>query len=260
MPTPMKRHPIFTVPNLDFIPHAIGSDEARASCVMPSPGELRLWRFRADWHLVSCDDARAWLSPAERHRSKHLHSDALPKRFLVSRTVLRRILSRMLDRPPEAIALSDSDDGQPRLLATQPSVELSIHIATAGIWVIIGISTTCLGIGTVIPSPGSSAGAATMMLDLGALPQSSVLERLFPDVCTDRQQRARCTSMMRLAAKGWLPLSPVLTSECVASSTIVNAHGECCHVLDVPMPGTISAAVALTQNATRVDAFGWLKN
>jgi hypothetical protein len=69
MLTLTKRHAIFTVPGLEFILPGISSDEARASCVIPSPGELRLWRFRADWHLVPCDNARTWLSPAERDRS-----------------------------------------------------------------------------------------------------------------------------------------------------------------------------------------------
>lgn len=66
---------------------------------------------------------------------------------------------------------------------------------------------------TVIPSSGN----ASMRFDLGAMPEASMLDRLFPDVGSDRQQRARFTSVIRLAAKGWLPLSPVLTSECAAS-------------------------------------------
>ncbi|CAH2812742.1 MAG: hypothetical protein CBARDMAM_7259 [uncultured Caballeronia sp.] len=74
------------------------------------------------------------------------------------------------------------------------------------------------------------------------------------------QQHVRHASLSRLAALGILAPKPAITVAYGAAAIVDTATDQRCHILDLPMPGKIAAAVALPQIVTRVDAFGWTKD
>ncbi|MFP6559396.1 hypothetical protein WJ542_13975 [Paraburkholderia sp. B3] len=77
---------------------------------------------------------------------------------------------------------------------------------------------------------------------------------------TPEQRSARHSGVARLAALGKLGADPTIAAEYAAATIIHSAPDQRCHILDLPMPGKITAAVALPQTISRVDAFGWVKD
>ncbi|WP_321943650.1 4'-phosphopantetheinyl transferase family protein [Paraburkholderia tropica] len=255
---PIKTHPIFRTAGLDFVPHRADQDSPAARTI-PALGHLALWRFRADWHSVSRDEANSWLSGSERKRARHYPNSALAKRHLVGRAMLRCILSRMLRCRPDAIMLTDGTDGQPHLRCPDLRRTVCIHVAYAGVWIVIGLSATDLGIDAVMPVPSGPAMEKSVSKQLRTKTTTTPPDHLFPDVI-DAPQQARCVSLSRLASIGGLGPEPVVATEYDAAQVIHTSIGQRYHILDLPMPGKITAAVALPQIVTRVDAFGWLKD
>lgn len=241
-------HPIYTTPGLDFTVYKASID-APAARTVPLLGSVVLWRFRAEWQDISRHNAHSWTSRAERERTRHYPNAALAKRFLVGRAALRLVLSGMLDCSADKIELIDGVDGQPQLLWPRPLTRVCIHVAYAGIWVIVGLSATDLGIGTVLPVPDAIAKPTLT---------ASLPDHLFPDVMTETQERARHASLSLLATNGSMDPQPIIVARYGAASVIATSTDQRCHVLDLPMPGKIAAAVAVTQLVNRVDAFGWI--
>lgn len=252
-----KRHPIYETPGIDFIPHPIAFDSS-SSQKIPTSGNAVLWRFRAEWQSISREDAQGWISRAERERIRHYPNSALAKRYLVGRAAVRRVLSGMLGCPPGAIELADGTDGQPHVLRPSPRTRICIHVAYAGIWVIIAVGAVDVGIGAVVPVPGGTI-AQTPRFEPGTI-QATLPEHLFPELQVQAQQQARHASLFSLAVNGSLDPEPVVAAQYGAASIVNTSTSQRCHILDLPMPGKIAAAVALAQLVTRVDAFGWIKN
>ncbi|MDR5798697.1 MULTISPECIES: hypothetical protein [unclassified Caballeronia] len=75
-----------------------------------------------------------------------------------------------------------------------------------------------------------------------------------------RQQEARYASLAKLASIGVFTSNPASASESGAATIIKSGAGHKFHVIDLPMPGNIAAAVSTPQIITRVDAFGWTRN
>ncbi|MBY4674325.1 hypothetical protein K6W12_27255 [Burkholderia multivorans] len=254
---PIRGHPVFQTLGLDFVPQppTLGARPCRD---FPASGNLILWRVRAEWHGMRREEGLPWLSPVERERAKHHPNPALAKRYQVGRATLRCILSGMLGCSPGAVDLVDGSDRQPRLRGTE--VTPAIHVAYAGNWILIGISATGLGLGTVVPvagwdRPGGDAVAGD--------PNARVAAELFPDIPTVgqwAQQRARRESVYRLASSHDLGTKPAVVTQYGAASMISSPDGRRYQILDLPMPGRIAAAVALAGKVSRVDAFGWVRD
>jgi hypothetical protein len=255
---PIRNHPIFRTAGLDFAPHPARHDSP-ASTNLPSKGHLILWRFRADWRSASRDEAYSWLSVAERERAKHYPNPALAKRYLVGRATVRQILSRMLDCGPGTVVLGDGADGQPLLYQPEPRSALCIHITYAGVWIIVGLSVTEIGIAASVPVTRSigieEPPITNLRTDTAALP-----EQLFAKMTEPLQQHVRHASLSRLASLGILAPKPAIAVAYGAAAIVDTETEQRCHILDLPMPGKIAAAVALPQIVTRVDAFGWIKD
>ncbi len=255
---PIKTHPIFRTAGLDFIPHRANSDTTAARTI-PAMGNLVLWRFRADWHSISRDEAYSWLSGPERERARLYPNSALAKRYLVGRAMLRLILSRMLRCTPDAIMLIDGTDGQPHLHRPEPHRKVHIHTAYAGVWIVVGFSATDLGIGAVLPVLSGPPPEEPVPKQFWTKTTTTPPRNLFPEA-EDAPQQARYASLSRLASIGILGPESVVATKYDAAQVIHTSIGQRCHILDLPMPGKITAAVALPQIVTRVDAFGWVKD
>jgi len=207
------------------------------SVAAPRAGELHLWRFRCEWLPVPVQEGETWLSKGERERARLHPNAALRKRFISARVVTRWIVANLFDCEPHAVDLQD--DGNEKLRARHPhdGRGISIDIAYAGIWIVIGIASTTLGLSVAVPSPGAA-------LD---------------DTRETSRQRVRYGSLcnaLRYAPVG-IDLD-LLSSDAASCAFDLAEHGRW-HVLDLPMSGKIRAAVALAQPVTQVHAVGWPK-
>lgn len=203
----------------------------------PRAGELHVWRFRCEWLPVPVQEGEVWLSKGERERARLHPNSALRKRFISARVVTRWIVANLFDCEPHAVDLQG--DGNEKLRARHPhdGRGITIDIAYGGIWIVIGIASTTLGLSVVVPAPGA------------ALDETQEGSR----------QRARYGSVCN--ALRYAPVDidlKLLSSDAAACAFDLAEHG-CWHVLDLPMSGKICAAVALAQPVTQVQAFGWPK-
>ncbi|WP_156438458.1 MULTISPECIES: hypothetical protein [Burkholderia] len=225
----------------------------------PHAGELHLWRFRYGWLPVTVQKGESWLSESERERARLGPNAALLKRFIAGRVVLRWIASNLLDMDPRDVQLVDGQATHPGIRFLTDSEPLCADIAYGGIWIVIGVASTALGIGITMPIPG-----VTAVLPEGA--RSSVWTMTMPDHVTEArrhaghsQQQARLHSL--LGASKDLPADVAQCSlSSVASARFVTVEAtQRWHVIDVPMPGEIRAAVSVAQSVTEIRAFGWKK-
>lgn len=203
----------------------------------PRAGELHLWRFRCEWLPVPVQEGDTWLSKGERERARLHPNSALRKRFISARVVTRWIVANLFGCEPHVVDLQD--DGSEKLRARHPhdGRGITIDIAYAGIWIVIGIASTTLGLNVVVPSPGAA-------LD---------------DTPGNSRQRARYGSLCN--ALRYAPVDidlDLFSSDAATCAFDLAEHGHW-HVLDLPMSGKIRAAVALAQPVTHVHAFGWPK-
>ena len=237
-------------PGIEFVPRNLARPVS-ADVVQPQSGELLLWRFRPEWQAISRGDGYTRLSNAELARVRNHPNPALGKRFAVSRVVLREILSGITDCPPDDVELADDAQGRPRLLrAGQPS-PLSIAVAYAGIWILVGVSTSAIGLATHVPTLSDSRGAAlSARTRTVAQPTTKNL--------ADVQSRVRHASLVDAAGKVMLDADDQLLCRSDKDFVVDTPEGRHWHILDLPMPGAICAAAALAQPISRIHAFGWI--
>lgn len=220
-----------------FCPHPLTRHFPR-DLAPPLGGELHLWRFRCEWLPVPVQESETWLSKTERDRARMHPNIALRKRFVSARAVVRWIVGHLFACEPHDVDLQD--DGGDRLHARDPrdGRRIGIEVAYGGIWIVIGIASTTLGLSVVVPSPGA------------ALDQTADALR----------GRARYNSL-RNALRDIAPdISPTLLAADTGSDTFDFAEHGSWHLLDLPMGGKICVAVALARPLTLVHTFGWRKD
>ncbi|MCX4149256.1 MULTISPECIES: hypothetical protein [Paraburkholderia] len=229
-------HAIVSATAPQFVSHRLTRHYPH-SVAAPRAGELHLWRFRCEWLPVPVQEGETWMSKGERERARLHPNAALRKRFISARVVTRWIVANLFDCEPHTVDLQD--DGNEKLRARHPhdGRGITIDIAYAGIWIVIGIASTTLGLSVAVPSPGAA-------LD---------------DTRETSRQRVRYGSLcnaLRYAPVG-IDLD-LLSSDAASCAFDLAEHGRW-HVLDLPMSGKIRAAVALAQPVTQVHAVGWPK-
>jgi hypothetical protein len=235
------RHSVTHTPDPSFIPWKFDDIELRHQR-FPHPTELTLWRFRAEWGSAARTSLPFHISPDEQNRAARSPSSAIAKRYLVSRAVLRNILSPMLGCAPTQIELDDDADAQPQLIAPVPHQTLHIRMAYAGIWVLLGMSGQHFGMSVALPDlrPVSSPGRSTRdETTTGS------------DVISAAREQSRQDSMLALAAStgGFgQPHDGLLHSSCEIGRA---------NIIELPMPGQICAAVATHQPLHAINAVGW---
>lgn len=233
-------HAVRFAPEFEFIPRRLAYRHA-AGVPLPKDGELLLWRFRPEWQSIPKDAAYACLSKTEQARVRSHPYPALAKRFVVGRAVMREILADVIGCAPGEVALKDDEDGQPRLVRDGACGPIEIAIAYAGIWIVVGVSSSPLGLATSVPTlPDNAPGEPAL-----ALPP------------LETRSRVRHASLSAAGAGVLSADAAVLRHD--ASPFFVDTAGPLrWQVLDLPMPGIICAAAALARPVTRVHAFGWM--
>jgi hypothetical protein len=203
----------------------------------PRAGELHLWRFRCEWLPVPVQEGDGWLSKTERERARLHPNAALRKRFISARVVVRWIVGHLFECAPESVDLQD--DGSDKLRARHPrdGRGICIEIAFGGIWIMIGVASTTLGVSVVAPAPGTA-------LD---------------DTPEKLRAHARYNSLCNALRYAPVDIEQhLLVSDAASSAFDLAGHGTW-HLLDLPMGGKIRAAVALAQAVAQVHTFGWPK-
>ncbi|MFM0046425.1 4'-phosphopantetheinyl transferase family protein [Paraburkholderia sediminicola] len=227
---------------------------------VPRPGELHLWRFRCGWLPVSIHEGERWLSETERERARLNPNSALRKRFVAARVVLRWIIANLLDSAPHEVKFVNGPAEQPGVHIQPGGCPVTIDIAYGGIWIVIGIASTALGLGIEMPRPGSEN-----IVPVEA--RASIWPTGAPDRRPDRfryadesLQSARYSSLSNALKRPSIDVElQALRDNAVASFVDLLAAGRW-HVVDVPMPGKIRAAVSVAHPITTIQAFGWTKS
>src|SRR5471032_3501001 len=134
-----------------FLPLRMNETLSLSPCT-PAPGEIFVFRFRSQWQRVSAQDSAQWLTQDETRRAALLPSPALRYRYVSSRAVLRLAVAWMLGCEPDAVELRDDSKGRMFVQDARGQVVLCADIAYAGVWIMLGISASCLGLGTSLPS------------------------------------------------------------------------------------------------------------
>jgi hypothetical protein len=211
------------------------------SVTVPRVGELHLWRFRCEWLPVPVQEGDTWLPRSERERARLHPNAALRKRFISARVVVRWIVGHLFDCKPRDVDLHD--DGNDKLRARDPrdGRTISIDIAYAGIWIVIAMAPTALGLSVVMPSLMASPALA------------------FDGPHDDARQQARDDALRSALRHARVDIdSAWLSCEPASFALDLAGHGWW-HMLDLPMGGKIRAAIVVGQPVTAVSLFGWPK-
>ncbi|MBO0766892.1 MAG: 4'-phosphopantetheinyl transferase superfamily protein [Hyphomicrobiaceae bacterium] len=101
-------------------------------------GAVHVWRARLDWPDASAVALEPILSGDERERIARLHFQRDRRRSLISRGLLRTLLGRYLDMPPEALAFGYSPYGKPALAV--PDTPLRFNVSHSGELLLIAVT------------------------------------------------------------------------------------------------------------------------
>ncbi|MDE1179056.1 hypothetical protein [Paraburkholderia sp.] len=239
---PLAPRTLLDSPELEFVSRRFQT-RIPSGLARPAPTELQLWRFRPEWRAMSREAGYDCLSKAELARIRNTPNPVLGKRFAVGRAVLREILAGIEGCPASDIALSEGVGG--RLKLTGDHAPLSISIAYAGIWILAGISTRPLGLAASMP------GVNPPTVD-----EIDSIERH-----VELRSQVRHASLVDAAGTpGGLAIVAADSHTLSIDDPIVRIdtpHAGHWQVLDLPMPGAIYAAAAVTYPVRRVTAFGW---
>jgi hypothetical protein len=230
-----------------FVPHKL----AFRPCVdmdAVKAGTILLWRFRPEWQpLLSRDSGYASLSKSEIARAKHYPNAALGKRYVVSRAILREILSGCIGCTAADVPLQDDVDGRVRI--EHPTSGLSIAMAFASIWVIVAVARTRICIAT---------NTASQRLDAEvSVAGKSALHVARYDETDPLRSTVRHASLVEAVGTSTLvPDDPTLQHAGPATLLDIPQQGAW-HLVDLPMPGVLLASMTAAGPVSTVHAFGW---
>jgi hypothetical protein len=236
-----------------FLPLRMNETLSLGRCT-PAPGEIFVFRFRSQWQRVSAHDSAQWLTQDETRRAALLPSPALRYRYISSRAVLRLAAARMLGCQPDAVDLRDDGKGRMFAQGATGDVVLYADIAYAGVWIMLGISASYLGLGTSLPS-------YKMASDDDAPLPGQVSSQVSPssDSLVFSKQRARDNSLLSAAGyRSAIDHSNLAPGEPAPALASVS-RGEPWYVFDLPMPGQLCASVCSSTPLSTIFAFGWSK-
>jgi hypothetical protein len=242
-------HAVRFASEFEFVPRRLAYRRADG-VPQPKDGELLLWRFRPEWQSIPKDTAYACLSKTELARVRSHPYPALAKRFVVGRAVMREILADMMGCAPGEVELKDDEDGQPRLVHESTHEPIEIAIAYAGIWIVVGVSSSPLGLATSVPTLPDSAPGGT-----GEPASTRRTATLRP---VETRSQVRHASLASAAGAGALSADATVLRHDASPFFVDTAGLARWQILDLPMPGIICAAAAVARPVTRVHAFGWV--
>ncbi|WP_250517373.1 hypothetical protein [Caballeronia sp. INDeC2] len=197
-----------------------------------------LWRLRTEWKRISRIEGMASLSTIETARVARFPKSPLSKRFAIERALLRRILSGLTGISAAEIELSEDTDGRVRLAPRHG--DLSIAVAHVGLWTIIGVSRSPIGL--------ASAAAAYRGSDMHGATEETPRARA----------HVRQLSLLHAGISAQIedPHDVMFDDRHAAYLFDACAEGRW-HVLDLPMPGSNLLALSAPYPIGRVHAYGW---
>jgi hypothetical protein len=217
----------------EFIGHALDF-RTHADELLIDEGTICLWRFRAEWKRISRVEGMASLSKAEAARVARFPKSSNSKRFAVERAALREILSGITAQSPANIELIEDGNGRVSIA----SHDVSLSLAHAGLWIVVGVSRASIGLAT-----------ASASYRRGALQEDRAEQRLL-------RARVRHASLVGANA-----VSPTSTHASVLSDDAHTSYefdaGRRWHLVDLPMAGANLLSLAAPFPITRVHAYGW---
>ena len=89
--------------------------EASPAAFAVPENEVHVWRVDLDSPTARIEELRQTLSADESRRASRMHLEAHRGHYIVARGVLRALLSRYLDRPPEKLSFIYGEHGKPAL-------------------------------------------------------------------------------------------------------------------------------------------------
>ncbi|MFP6560696.1 4'-phosphopantetheinyl transferase superfamily protein [Paraburkholderia sp. B3] len=232
-------HPIYETPGIEFIPHRSGL-HTRTGNPLPCSGELMIWRLSASWDYLSCEEASLWLSRQETAHMRQYRNPSFSRRYAIARASLRHLLADVLGKAPQAIELTDNDHGQPMLREPDLAQPLALRVAFAGIWITIGMSADAFGLETIMPGAACESAAP--------LARGRVQADL---------DCARTACASQLLAQP-VDLGDRLRTQRIGAVSVHQIERALFKVIDLPMPGRISAAAATPLSTSTIHAYGWL--
>ncbi len=104
-------------------------------------GRIELWcTFLGDVDPARLASYRAWLCEAERARLERFHFEADRRRHLVTRALLRSVLSRYGPRAPQEWRFSADANGRPRIANPPPGLALDFNLSHAGELAVLAVA------------------------------------------------------------------------------------------------------------------------
>lgn len=94
-----------------------------------SSNDVHLWRAKLDQSDECIKQLAQMLSEEEQRKTERFHSDKDRKRFIVTRGVLRTILSRYLDVEPNRLRLGYRSHGKPYLVEKSSGEEICFNLS-----------------------------------------------------------------------------------------------------------------------------------
>ena len=88
--------------------------------------EVHVWRATLDWPAEAAAGLASILSGDERERVRRFHFERDRRRCLISRGLLRTLLGRYLERPPETLSFDYSTFGKPRLASLKTPLQFNV--------------------------------------------------------------------------------------------------------------------------------------
>jgi len=150
----------------------------------PSIGDsVHLWRVRLDRDDSTVGRLTTFLSPDEQQRARGYHFARDRKRFIVRRGILRTILARYVEMPPQELQLATGKFGKPELSDVCHSPPKFSLTHSQGMAMIALAQTSCVGVDLECVQPLPDLGSMINVClspsergNLQALPHSLRLE------------------------------------------------------------------------------------
>jgi hypothetical protein len=132
----------------------------QAGCQL-GDGEVHVWRTRRHWSPAAIARFRDLLSSEERAKADAFHFEADRHRAIVGRGLLRHLLGKCLNRPPDALQIFAGLNGKPELVPALDATPVAFNISHSGDWVLVALAQQrAVGVDRI---PRSSArGASTV--------------------------------------------------------------------------------------------------
>lgn len=235
-PRPRSRtrelHGMFTAPGLSVVVHPL-SRQFPACLPAPADGDLHLWRYASGWLPVPVPEGEIWLSQREREQAR-LHPNPGQRRSLVAARIVQRwIVAQWFGCEPGAVRFEDNRHG--RAIARHPDGhgDIVVHTTYGGIWTVIALASIPIGLAVRMPARAMTLSDDTPLRDARHQSLVASMDHVAPEFGPDTLAWSGASAVLNLPAAG---------------------HR---HVIDIPMPGKICAAVSAAQRITQIHAVGW---